>query len=371
MLIQCTKKLLNELGIKDETAAEDNPLFSWHAHLITLNRRKTVVLVNDLNRYVIVLYGLKAKNFDQFNEYILQGIRETLREEGVKEEIIERFLSDSGKISFVKTKNRVTVARMNKACDNVYFYQELLNENSIYNTELSKRVSRTLVGNGKNDYIRPCEEMYKDIENFAGEPIFSMKAAQLKVRLKLDKHNVWRQIIVPLNWTFPKLHEILQTVFGWKDCHLHEFYIFDEVPSTGMELYHDDGLKPIMNLVCDEEAFAYPGKTEMKLEKDVKLSEFIPAYRRLRYTYDFGDNWEHDIEVEEVFDDYEVNHPICLAGEGNTPPEDVGGEYGFEEFLEILSNPKHPEHKHMTAWGEMKGYKDIDLEMVNRILKNK
>ncbi|WP_462411540.1 DUF6933 domain-containing protein [Neobacillus sp. Marseille-QA0830] len=159
MLIQCTKKLLDELKMNSENATEVEPLYSWHAHLISLNRRKTVVLVNDHNRYVVVLYGLKAKNFKLLDEHILQGIRETLREEGVKEEIIERFLSDSGNITYAKTKNRTTVARLNKACENTYFYQELLNENSIYNTELSKIISRLLVGEGKNDYIRPRDVM--------------------------------------------------------------------------------------------------------------------------------------------------------------------------------------------------------------------
>lgn len=63
MLIQCTKKLLDELNIKPASALEEEPLFSWHANLMMLSHRKTVVLVNDKNRYVVVLHGLKAKDF--------------------------------------------------------------------------------------------------------------------------------------------------------------------------------------------------------------------------------------------------------------------------------------------------------------------
>ena len=59
MLIQCTRKLLDKLDVKPKEAVEENSLFSWHANLIKLNRRNTVVLVNDKNRYVIVLTGLK------------------------------------------------------------------------------------------------------------------------------------------------------------------------------------------------------------------------------------------------------------------------------------------------------------------------
>jgi len=63
MLIQCTKKLLDAIERKPVAYEEKNLLFSWHANLITLNRKKTVVLVNDKTRYAVVLYGLKAKDF--------------------------------------------------------------------------------------------------------------------------------------------------------------------------------------------------------------------------------------------------------------------------------------------------------------------
>jgi hypothetical protein len=101
-----------------------------------------------------------------------------------------------------------------------------------------------------------------------------------------------------------------------------------------------------------------------------KLSEYIPACKRIKYNYDFGDNWEHYIEVERMIDDYDVNYPVCLDGEGNTPPEDVGGKHGYEEFLEVISDERHPEHRGTVIWGEGQGYKDFDIEMVNRRLSH-
>jgi hypothetical protein len=63
MLIQCTKKLLSELKIETSLPLEEeDTLFSWHANMLTVNRRKTLVLMNDSNRYIIVLHGLKAKD---------------------------------------------------------------------------------------------------------------------------------------------------------------------------------------------------------------------------------------------------------------------------------------------------------------------
>lgn len=356
MLIQCTKKLLEQLNIKPAIPTESEPLFSWHANLITAGRRKTVVLVNDKNRYILILYGLKAKDFKKLDELILQTIRAALEDEGIKDDIIDQFIKHSKEITYGKTKDRTSVARMNKSCEALYYADDLLREDSVCQGAMSAKASRFMVGNGNNHYINPNEAMYNDLEAFSGKSIFGYKAAELKVTLDLEKHTVWRRLAVPLNMTFTKLHKVLQDAFGWRDYHLHEFYIYKEY-------------KPVINLVCDEEAFAYPNDVPMKLEGNIKLSEYIPEHKRIKYNYDFGDNWQHYIEVEKIIDDYDSNYPVCLEGEGNTPPEDVGGEPGYEEFLQIMADKKHPEHNNMTAWGAGQGYKDFDIEMVNRRLK--
>lgn len=107
MLIQCTKKLFDELKVEPTAANNEKPLFSWHAHLITVNRRKTVVLVNDSNRYIIVLHGMKAKDFKNFNELIKNGIRETLLAECIKAEIVEQFIHYSPRVCLCKNQRSV------------------------------------------------------------------------------------------------------------------------------------------------------------------------------------------------------------------------------------------------------------------------
>jgi hypothetical protein len=367
MLIQCTKKLLAELKVETSEPFEEEALFSWHANMLTMNRRKTLVLTNDSNRYIIVLHGLKAKDLKKIDELILQAISETFREEGIKEEVIETYISQSKKFSFTTTKNRTLVARLNKACENVYYFGERINQGQINQVALSKRVSRLLVGNGKNTYTNPNEDLYSDLESLTGGPIFQSEAFVLHAKLELKNHEVWRRIIVPKQITFPDLHETLQIVFGWKDSHLHEFSIFAGRPIDLDRTNGKEGRKPIVNLVCDIEAFDYDNGIPMTLEVGEKLLDYLPT--EIIYKYDFGDGWEHRIFLEKVIDNYEMNYPLCLEGEGNTPPEDVGGEPGYEEFLKVLADPTHTDHVHMTRWGVGQGYKDFDIEMVNRGLK--
>ena len=381
MLIQCTKKLLEVLQVEAEPLPEEKKeVFSWHANLAKVNRRKAVVLVNDSNKYVVVLFGLKAGHLNELNEHIQRAVRDAFQEECIKEEIIHEFmeqsLNSSKGVRYTKTKGRSMVTRLNKACESVHYFEDLLDYNSISQPFISKMASRRLIGMGSNGYVRPNEELYRDLENIYGEPVLRTKALQIKVALDLEKHHVWRRLVVPVNMTFYQLHRALQVAFNWKDYHLHEFIIYGEEtadPSSNVlclnhPAYNPKGLKPIVNLACDEQIIEDDSDMPVIRERGIRLSEYIPTF--MKYIYDFGDYWEHYIEVEKIIDDFDRNYPVCLGGEGIAPPEDVGGSHGFEEFLEIIADEEHPEHHEMINWGKWQGYMDFDMKMVNKILQN-
>lgn len=131
MLVQCTRKLLDELKLEPEAPVGEAPLFSWHANLVKLNRRKSVVLTNDQNRYIIVLYGLKAKDLGNFTELVINAIRETFCYEQISESVIDQYLGTSPGIRYSKTKNPSMTARLRTACDTVQFYVDRVVEGPI------------------------------------------------------------------------------------------------------------------------------------------------------------------------------------------------------------------------------------------------
>ncbi|MEV7866691.1 plasmid pRiA4b ORF-3 family protein [Streptomyces sp. NPDC088124] len=72
---------------------------------------------------------------------------------------------------------------------------------------------------------------------------------------------------------------------------------------------------------------------------------------RLRYTYDFGDDWEHDILIEDITEpEPDTAYPRCLAGRRACPPEDCGGIWGYDYLIEILADPHHEEHEDRLEW---------------------
>ncbi|MDQ3150841.1 MAG: plasmid pRiA4b ORF-3 family protein [Actinomycetota bacterium] len=75
------------------------------------------------------------------------------------------------------------------------------------------------------------------------------------------------------------------------------------------------------------------------------------ARSKIRYTYDFGDDWEHDILVEKVLDqDETASYPRCTDGRRAAPPEDCGGIWGYADLVEALTDPTHPEHEDKLEW---------------------
>ncbi len=86
--------------------------------------------------------------------------------------------------------------------------------------------------------------------------------------------------------------------------------------------------------------------------RKTKLNKILVGEKdTLKYEYDFGDGWDHTIVLEKIVevDDHQPI-PVCIKGKRNCPPEDCGGVWGYEDLLEIISDPKHPEHEEMLEW---------------------
>lgn len=112
---------------------------------------------------------------------------------------------------------------------------------------------------------------------------------------------VWRRVIVPERITFEELHEIIQILFSWENEHLHEF----EVPGDRIYISDQD----------DTWANYYN-------ESETLIDAFFTNYKWLRYTYDFGDNWRHRINIEKIDEEYQERSVTLLKFKGDNFTED-------------------------------------------------
>jgi hypothetical protein len=152
---------------------------------------------------------------------------------------------------------------------------------------------------------------------------------------------VWRRIQVPGTYSFWDLHVAIQDAMGWLDYHLHEF-----------RLLGPEEKRVISIGIPDDEL---PDERPVVAGWDVPVSAYFTerAWHALPvlYAYDFGDDWQH-VLVHEGMEQAQpsLKYPRCLAGARRCPPEDCGGVHGYVEFLEIIANPRHPEHASMMEW---------------------
>lgn len=175
---------------------------------------------------------------------------------------------------------------------------------------------------------------------------------QIKVTLRDSKPPIWRRLLVSSETTLASLHDIIQIAMGWEDSHLHAFEVGEDRYSAPMEDLFDD--------------------LDFKDERRVKLSKIVPDEGfKFGYEYDFGDSWNHIILVEKILpaDPAQVV-PVCIKGKRACPPEDVGGVWGYDTFLEAIKNPNHPEHDMYTEWvGDDFDSEALDLDAINAALR--
>jgi hypothetical protein len=165
------------------------------------------------------------------------------------------------------------------------------------------------------------------------ETAYKLMNIRLLVNLMHIEPLIWRRILVPHGITLAQLHKVIQAAMGWENSHLHEFRIDGNrygVPDEGFE---------------DPSSRVHP-------EDDVRLHDVLDHKEQtFTYVYDFGDDWHHELVVEEILEtESDRCEAYCLDGARNCPPEDIGGPFNYPEILTALSDPKHEGHDHYTEW---------------------
>lgn len=175
---------------------------------------------------------------------------------------------------------------------------------------------------------------------------------QLKVGIRGAKPPIWRRLLVPGDTELTELHRMIQAAFGWDGTHLHVFET--EYGSFGRE-------DPELGHTSDASA---------------TLEQVVSQVKdKFTYTYDFGDDWEHQILVEKIEPaDPSMTYPVCTGGRRAAPPDDCGGIWGYHELVEVMADPSHPDHQERLAWlglDDAAGFQParFDAEEISELLR--
>jgi hypothetical protein len=200
--------------------------------------------------------------------------------------------------------------------------------------DLTSRAKRALLARGGSAGFGPAPILSRSLPTARALPAKRTKSDQpapiyqLKVGLRGATPPIWRRLEVPADISLARLHRIIQVAFAWDGSHLHVFHTpYGEFGIADAELGH-------------------------RAEAPVTLEQVAPTARSaIRYTYDFGDDWEHDVVVEKVLNrDSTLSYPRCTGGRRAAPPEDCGGIWGYADLAQTLTDPTHPGHDDMLEW---------------------
>lgn len=183
---------------------------------------------------------------------------------------------------------------------------------------------------------------------------------QLKIALKYSQPLIWRSILVSDMINLRDLHLIIQSIFNWDNYHLYEFELADQ------------------KRVTDSDTLDEIPEEDIEESKDVFLYEaLVNKGDKIHYLYDFGDGWDHMIELQKIIEDKPIKEPQLLKAVNYAPVEDCGALPGWYEKLEFLKNyPKNPteDDKELLEWlidaipelEDLKNCRDFDPTKVNK-----
>ena len=130
MIINPVKKaqvLFNKLSQTEDKESSKrysdvNPFFSWHANYITVDRKKVIIMVNDLTLLPLLINDVNAKAKPELDKIIETGIKEMFHLIGVDDKNINLYFQQAGEIEINAAYNRRTMGHINNY---LYYFREL------------------------------------------------------------------------------------------------------------------------------------------------------------------------------------------------------------------------------------------------------
>lgn len=128
MILHCTQKLATRIPFTgDLSSPEAEPdsqagsLSSWHAHLLTFDRRQCVLFCHDATRYVLFLPGLRAPQLAELGRWHRELFPAVLQAQGLAHHHITRVGLMLGPLQMDRNTDRSVLASMNRVAGDLQF----------------------------------------------------------------------------------------------------------------------------------------------------------------------------------------------------------------------------------------------------------
>ncbi len=161
------------------------------------------------------------------------------------------------------------------------------------------------------------------------------EVAIFRIRVDLDHAEppIWRRLDLRSDLPLDVVHQVLQVAFDWTDSHLHRFSLGGHPFDRTSQLF-----------LCPYDAEEGEGDDDGGIPAaDVRLDETLQEQDDvLNYLYDYGDNWELTLRLEEVLPAApDSPSAVAVTGRCAAPPEDSGGGTDLASIAMVVDDPAH------------------------------
>ena len=146
--IRCTQKVVKELGLKEgglcDVKQPTSLLGNWYSNLFILDRRKTLIFMNERTLLSFIILGIRKNNLKDLPIVFHNGVKQVLLMEDFDSNVISNVTEECLEIEITKTTNPSLLRNLN---DLVNLYKSLvLDEGGLKSCDLdsiTKKINRT------------------------------------------------------------------------------------------------------------------------------------------------------------------------------------------------------------------------------------
>lgn len=196
-----------------------------------------------------------------------------------------------------------------------------------------------------------------------------MRVLYLKASLRNGDSSVWRTFEIAEHFSFQKLHEVLQCLFGYLNREGYEFFSTserwrftsdDNLVETAKFLKSKAG--EVFLSTIDKEKHEVDISVEVAKASDRQIGFYLTEGKKVTYLYDFADEWLIDLSCEASYSGGAMVR--LIDGFGTAPYEGVGGLIGYQNLMEILSDKSNEAYDEVRLWLYEEGYRRYDKEAI-------
>jgi len=149
-----------------QTINTDHDIYAWHMNYQTILRKKFIVLMHDLSRYCVVLYGVKKSDFKDPIDFMKKSISIAMDFDGFPKALVLEYVHGINHVTYGKTKNKTMVSQLNRAMMDAKMMAHNYLSDRLYQIDISHFLNKGPVGtNNWKEVHYPKDKMleYMDL----------------------------------------------------------------------------------------------------------------------------------------------------------------------------------------------------------------